>query len=362
METYVYAADTSIVSKIVDQFNNKTNEWMKVAIGYAKRLFLLCLTLEIAYLGIRAAIGGSEIGETLKNFVMAVLTAGFFIAVIDNYQEWSQMIIKGLAMVANEMAGSGASKVSSDNPFKVGLEMAAILWDKGASWDVAIAIAAFASSMIILICFILITAQVILIKCESMVALLAACIILGFGSTTFFREYAINVMKYVVAIAFKLFVLELILNIGFSFVNELQASSSEEFVFSDAAIAIAVSMILLSLVSYLPNVVAGLIQASSVNGGGALLQAARTVGMAAGGAAMVAKGAAAVGGGTYSAGKMLKGANALANAAGASGIGKVASMGKTMWNAGSEAKSANAGTTMGSIVKEKVAALKAKQG
>lgn len=369
MEIKAHAADTTFVSQIVLDFKSLTDQWMETALKYARIIFYWCFMLEIAYLGIKAAFGRSEVGETFKNFFMAVLTAAFFMAVIENYQVWSWQIIDGLKDVASEMsasASSGTKAVGSDNPFKVGLKLAGDLWGKAEDLgfrQTGLILATFITSLIVLIIFALITAQVILIKCEAMVALLAAGILLGLGATSFFREYGINVLKYVVSVAFKLFVLELILNIGFAFVNKLQTSSSENFVFSDAAVAICVSIILLSLVSYLPSVVAGLIQASSVNGGAALMQAASTVGTVAGAGALVAKGAAAAGGGSYAAGKMLKGANALANADGASGLGKVASIGKSLWNARGEANLAkDAGTTMGSVIKQKLDELNVSKG
>lgn len=78
METQAQAADTSLVSQIVSDFKSLTDQWMKTAIKYAKIIFYWCLVLEIAYLGIKGALGKAEIGEILKNFIMAVLTAAFF--------------------------------------------------------------------------------------------------------------------------------------------------------------------------------------------------------------------------------------------------------------------------------------------
>lgn len=356
METQAQAAtDMSIVAEIVAKFKSLTDQWMGTAIEYAKKLFFWCLVLEIAYLGIRAALGASEIGETFKNFVMVVLAAGFFLAVINNYQEWSWNLINGLNAIASEMgtvSGVNSEDITSDNPFKVGFSLASGLWDKASSvWDPGLIIIIFITSLIVLICFALITAQVILIKCEAMVALLAACILLGLGASKFFREYAINVMRYVVSVAFKLFVMQLVLGLGFTFIASIK--SSENVNFSEITVAICVSIILLALVKSLPDVVAGIINGSHVGSGGALLQTAAAVGAVAGGAAMAGMAGASV----------LKNANAVATAEGKSGMGRMKSIGSTVMDAmkSSRQDKASKSNTIGSKVQEQLDAMKFKE-
>ena len=69
-------------------------------------------------------------------------------------------------------------------------------------------------------CFALMTAQIVLIKCEAYIAMNAAVLLLGFGGSSLLKEYAINTMRYALSVAFKLFVMQLVLGIGMSFISD----------------------------------------------------------------------------------------------------------------------------------------------
>ena len=59
-------------------------------------------------------------------------------------------------------------------------------------------------------CFALMTAQIVMIKCEAYIAMNAAVLLLGFGGSSLLKEYAINTMRYALSVAFKLFVMQLV--------------------------------------------------------------------------------------------------------------------------------------------------------
>jgi len=282
---YAASGDPEIVSRIVDTFYQKSGQFTSIAKKYALQLFGLCATLEIAYLGIRAALGQSEIGETVKNFCISLLAAGLFLAIINNYETWTAQIINGLKSVAGEM---GNLEDAVDRPFKKGLELVSYIWQeiKGKSFwsEGGLILAMLFSLFIVLFCFCLLTAQVIFIKCEAYVAMAAACILVGLGGTSFFRDYAINVCKYVVSVAFKLMTMQLLIGIGFTFIEEVTRGEAD---LSSCVVIVGVSIVLLSLVKTMPDTIGGIITGSHIGNGGGLLQTARGVGASAlGGAAL----------------------------------------------------------------------------
>lgn len=128
---------------------------------------------------------------------------------------------------------------------------------------------------ITIVCFCLITAQVIFVKCEAYIAMLAACILVGFGASSFMRDYAINVLKYILAVAFKLFVMQLIIGIGYSFMKEAISPKAD---LATICIIIGVAIVLLALVKQLPDTVAGIIQGSHVSSGQALTSTVTAMG------------------------------------------------------------------------------------
>ncbi len=288
-----FAAETDIVSQIVTKFSQKTNTWESAFTDASKNLFMICVTLEVAWIGIQIALGRQDLGEAIKQFALTLCTAGFFLAVIVNYKEWSWMIINGLDSLAGQVI---PLEKASERAFQIGLDLVgkifevigdtSILSDGGASKIFGLIFA----TLIILVCFALITSQIVLIKCEAMVAMMAALILVGFGGTSFLRDYAKNAMRYVLSVAFKLFVMSLVLGLGISFINDFMSLANVEF--TDACVIVGTSIVILALIKSLPDTVAGIINGSHVGGGIALMATAASVGGAALGAAKLsAKGA-----------------------------------------------------------------------
>lgn len=272
---------------------------------YAKVLFYWCAVLEVAWLGIKMALGTSDIRETIKNFCFVLLAAGFFLAVINNYHTWTWNIIDGLKTIAGE-----ATTIvdASDKPFTVGLKLAQKIFDRGGFNPVNLVVYVLAG-MAILFCFALITLQIILIKCECIVAMCASSILLGLGATSFLRDYAINALRYVFAVAFKLMVMQLVMGVGINFIQQL--AITEDMGWDQIGLTICFCVIFYCLVKTLPDVVAGIIQGSHVSTGNAL-----TSTVAALGAGMMGVGMAA-GSGVANIGRAAQ----LAKAEGAQGVG-----------------------------------------
>lgn len=282
-------ADTTIVGKIIQQFEAQEKKIIDKTRLIALELFGLCAILEIAWLGIQASLGRSEIGETIKNFCFTLLACGFFLAVINNYQEWTYKIVHGLEMVAGDI---GNVELSSDMPFKKGLELVNYMWDavKDVSFrKMSLILGLILSALICLVASCLITASVILIKAEALIAMGVACILVGLGGTNFFRDYAKNALRYVVSVGFKLLTMQLVIVIGFKMIEEV-IKQSKNVDFATCVVAVGVSLIIYALVSRLPEAVAGIINGSHVGGGnvGAFKSIALGTGALAGGAAGLA--------------------------------------------------------------------------
>ena len=273
---------------------------------YAKIVFYWCAALEIVFLGIKMALGASDIKDAFKNFVMILLGAGFFLAVINNYHEWTWNIINGLKAIAGEAT---TLVDAADKPFTIGLELAKSIFKKVGTWNPLDSLVYVLGGMAILFCFALITLQIIMIKCECIVAMCASAILLGLGATSFFREYAINALRYVFAVAFKLMTMQLVMGVGINFMQKLQTAT--DISWGELGVTICFCVIFYSLVKTLPDVVSGIISGSHVSTGNALSST------------VTAMGAAAVGAGTlgYAAARNIGLAARAARADGASGIG-----------------------------------------
>ena len=248
----------TVVSEIVTQFHDKLSKYEVVMLKYAKLLFYWCAVFEVAWLGIRMALGASDLKDTIKNFCLVILAAGFFLAVINNYHTWTWNIINGLKSIT------------------VGLELAKSLFIKCSGWSPLESLTYILAGMAILICFALISLQIILIKCECIVAMCASSILLGLGATSFLRDYAVNALRYVFAVAFKLMVMQLVMGVGINFITQLQIAKDVDW--GQIGVTISFCIIFYCLVKTLPDVVAGIIQGSHVSTGNALTSTVTAMG------------------------------------------------------------------------------------
>lgn len=188
----------------------------------------------------------------------------------------------------------------------------------------------------------MITARIIIIKCEAYIAMTASIILLGFGGSSFFKEYAINTMRYAFSVAFKLFVMQILMGVGMGFIDQLMIPAAAEY--QDLFVVIACVVILLVLVNTIPEVAAGIINGSHI-GAGVGMRAAVTGAMAAVGGAV---GAAA---GTVAAPTRLAGsvsdAAKIASLEGHSGAGAFGATVGNLWKGHSAARQSK--NTMGSL-------------
>ena len=284
----ICSADISrdIVYDITEKFSTKSSAYGAALKIYAEKLFYWCLILDTAILGIRVIMKREDMASAIKHFVFMLLFAGFIFSVIKNYDVWSMNLVNGLKLIA---VGLGGPELAL-SPFNTGVEIVISILDKMSATDPVDSLGYLITGCIIMVCFSLMTAQIVMIKCESYIAMNAAVLLLGFGGSSLLKEYAINTMRYALSVAFKLFVMQLVLGLGMSFIKDFRTLSSIEL--ADLLVLIGAAVVLLALVKTIPDVCAGIINGSHTGNGGSLMS---TGAMVAG--VGVAAGAAAAGGG-----------------------------------------------------------------
>ena len=216
---------------------------------------------------------------------------------------------------------------SSDSPFITGLQLVKLILGQMSLTSPVDSLGLLIAALVILVCFALISAQVVLVKCEAMLSMMAAMVLLGFGGSAFTRDYAVNAIRYVISVAFKLFVLQLVLAIGVSFIRDFNSDSAE---LQDIFVIIGAAIILLALVKSLPDVVSGIISGSHVGGGSLLGTSAAVAGGAIAGAGLGVAASQNL--------QNIKDAAKVAGAEGKTGVGKLAGTAANLWSARQDAK------------------------
>lgn len=305
-------------------------------------------------LGITAVIKRESLEDIFGSLIMAALFGAFILACIMNYKEWSQAIMAGLASYTGLLGYDSKDIVT--NPLDKGFELFKHIMSQLSVFSLADSLAFILAGFAILISFALITVQIIYIKCEAFVAVGAGFVLLGFGGCKFFKDYALNLMRYILSVGFKLYMLYAVLGLGFAFIKD-SIQLGQTFTLQDLAVILVTALIILALTKSLPDVAAGLIQGSHVNTGGNMTSTIRTVANLTAAGAVASAAGGKIGGGLGN----LKDATQVARAGGATGIGVATGAIKALREAHSQAKLESPGASMALRVGSKLEAMKEAQ-
>lgn len=311
-----FGADIRVLDSIAMRINSKSSSWFPVLQSYAMSLFKILLIIDVIWLGIQAALKREELMEIIASFARLVIFASIMLVLVVYYKDWTRSIISGLANVAS--SDLGALDVNPSSVFSAGLALVNTALDQ-VSILKSNSFGMLFCAIIICVIFSLISAQMLLIKCEAYIVLNAGAILLGFGGSAFTKNYAINFLRYSLSVAVKLFVMQLLISIGMDFMTDFSSTPAD---FNELTIVIGASIVLLALVNSIPDIVSGIINGSHVSTGSAITGAATAVATSTM-AAMAAIKSAGVGG--FQGASAVKGAYDYAKATGAAGPVGVAS-------------------------------------
>lgn len=285
-----YAQGGNVGSTLVDEFVAKTSGWWSILQQNSLYILKFTAIFQIGYMGINIALNRPQMHEMAAQFVTTMIAICLFAAIIMNYKEWATAIaINGLKPLAGVLGGPPAFDAGSPVAmiFAILDAMVPVLKDAG-MFDVGMVMIYVFCMAAITIVFVIICCRYIILICEFHILANVGVLLLGFSGAQVFREYGINVVKYIFSVAIKLFVFQLICNIGFSIlslntkITGMQGQSIENIDIASLVIIIIQAGILLALASQLPQTCAGLISGSSADGGNPIANMGK---MAAGAAA-----------------------------------------------------------------------------
>lgn len=272
-------AQPNLGTSTMDKFVDRTAGWWPILQNYALYIFKLTATLEVCLFGIRMVIQRSQINDIIGQFVMVLLFLCFIAAVLANYQDWATKIaVTGLKPMVSKLGGGAASYDAAGQPIAmifVALDAMVPVLRDASVWDFGMVMLYVFCMGTIIAVFAMICCRYILVVCEFHIVANAGIILIGLGGSKIFKDYAINVMRYILSIAVKLFVLQLVINIGFSILSladlqALQGQSIQNISLYELLVVILQGIILMALAMSLPQTCAGIISGASIDGGNPL--------------------------------------------------------------------------------------------
>ena len=300
--------DTTVVRDLQAEFKNQTSIWFGPLEDIATWLLLSLAVISYAWAAIQMVLRNADLQEFVTELVKMVMFTGFFLALIQNAQEWSGAVIDGFIWSAGH-----ASSAPTDKPLdpaevmQRGFRIAEAVHE---SSGVLGYIPFFFVALIIAALYAVIAAYMLLVLAESYIVTAAGVLLLGFGGSLWTSDFAKRYLIYCVSVGAKLYVMMLVVGLGEQFVYrwaEKHADSGDVFT---GILILGIVVVIVILVKMVPDMVQGIVNGSSIGSGSPGIAGMAAV---AGGIAMLAKTVASTAGGGVGAGKAVSEAGKLAS-------------------------------------------------
>jgi type IV secretion system protein TrbL len=202
--------------------------------------------------------------------VTQILFIGFFYWLLVNSSQFAGVIVKSFQTAASSAAQAGGVSMgmSPSDIFDVGLKLAGQFVSATSLWSPGASLGLFISALVIIFCFAIIAAFLILALVESYVVISAGVLFLGFGGSRWTKDLAIKIMVYAVSVGAKLFVLQLLIALGAQVFQELATTARTNN--TTLFICIGSAIVMLALTKIIPDMIQGLINGTSFGASGAL--------------------------------------------------------------------------------------------
>lgn len=286
----------NFLDSVVDTYQSKTTAWEATLRNFALNLFWCLAGIEFIWSAIKLAIKGADLSEFLAELLNRIMYVGFFLTLLLNSSVWSQAIIDsfrqaGSAAVA---AAGGTGGIAPSNVLDAGWQIlqkvvaSMSLWNPGDSVLIALA------AIVILIAFALMTAVLIMALVESYFVISSGVILMGFGGSQWTNQFAINIIRYAVSVGAKLFMVQLVIGLGQSILQDWATQmQAGNFGVDDVLMIATASIVFLAITKAIPEMVQAVINGSSLATGGALSgMVSEAIGAMAGASAALASGGA----------------------------------------------------------------------
>jgi type IV secretion system protein TrbL len=139
-------------------------------------------------------------------------------------------------------------------------------------WSPTASLGLLLSALVVIVCFALIAAFLILALVESYVVISAGVLFMGFGGSRWTKDFAVKILVYAVSVGAKLFILQLLVALGAQIFTDLAASVETNN--ASLFVIIGSSIVLLALTKIIPEMIQGLINGTSFGGGSAMTSTA----------------------------------------------------------------------------------------
>ncbi len=300
------------LDQIKNVFRDNSVTWGPTLQLYAERIFWGLAAIDLTLAAVWLVLNPGEFSDFTALVVRKTLVIGFFFALLQNGIAWANLIVKSL-VVAGGTVNTGAINITPSDIFETGYNLCSDIIDATGVFSPIDSLGLVIGGFIVMICFALIAAMMLLVYVQAFIMVNAGILFLGFGGLTYTREIALVYFRAALSVGAKLFIMILVVGLGQTILSQWIAVFDVNF--KELSIFIGAAVVLLALVKAIPDMVGDLINGFSWGAGESLGRT--TVNIAKTSVAASVGAGAAAAGGTMAVHEAVK----LAKASGSSGFG-----------------------------------------
>lgn len=326
------AQEGTALTTLENSVMSAAKNWETTMMQAARSLFWILAGIEIGIAAVWLAINTASLDSWFAELVRRIMFVGLFAFILEQGPSFAKAVVDSLFQI-----GAGGGSVSPANIFDAGIRVASKMSEQtqfGLFEDNALAVAAVFAMVVVVVSFSLVAAIFVAVMVEMYVGLLAGMIMLGLGGSSFTKDFAVRYLIYSFSVGMKLMALVMIARIGSEILLGLaEAPSAESDQFITTLSTAGISVVVFVIAMYVPPILQGVVQGTSISGGMEAIRHAAQAGTFAAGGAFLGANAAAKGRETAT----------TARAGGASLVtsalrGMASGVGNAGWAAGSAAK------------------------
>ena len=237
-----YAQSAQVLDTLVDSFQTQSKQWEGAIKQAAISLFWILAAIEFSVSAIFLALQGAGAQTFAAELVKRILVIGIFYFILDSGSSICNAIVESLKQLA---FNAGGVKSAPSAIFNSGWNICQKILNEVSLWkDAGKAIVLCIAAFIIIVCFALIAAMMIVTLVEVAIVSYAGIILLGFGGSSFTKDYAVKYLTYAVSVGIKIMMMTLVVSVGQS-IHDRSAQNFKGDNINEIIIVIGVAVVFL---------------------------------------------------------------------------------------------------------------------
>ena len=214
-------APTQLFDCAQEVFRLTTEGWIDRALGTAQTLFVSLAILEIVVTGYIYWTKRQPNSDLIGQFALKIGMLGFVLGLLSTYHHWLPLVPKAFGQSAMHIGGDVVAQLTPTHLLNIGISLLlSTLKTVGMTGDLFVLMASV-PALIMLLCFVILAAQLLVTLVESYIVVTGGLFFVGFMAFRGSAPLGEGYLQYTVYVGIKLFFLILVASIAASIGDDM---------------------------------------------------------------------------------------------------------------------------------------------